>query len=142
MNAQACEMMGFIDGNPKPVFRIPRLVFCPLSGTAFPKTVDLILPSRLAQVSGCRWECYIKVSTRSRTYRIARLISSDSSTRYYQSFLKWPGGVELSDYSRLRAITGSTWVARRAGTKQAPRATPNSVSGTAANVIGSVALTP
>jgi hypothetical protein len=40
------------------------------------------------------------------------------------------------------AITGSTLVARRAGTKHATSATPGNKSEISANVIGSVALTP
>jgi hypothetical protein len=45
-------------------------------------------------------------------------------------------------YSHLNAIIGSTLVARRAGTKPAPRATPTSTTLESTNVIGSVALTP
>src|SRR4029450_5419497 len=44
-------------------------------------------------------------------------------------------------YSYLSATIGSTFAARRAGTKQAARATPANTTETATNVIGSVAVT-
>ena len=45
-------------------------------------------------------------------------------------------------YKLRIAITGSTLVARRAGTKHAASATPHNNSEIKTNVIGSVALTP
>src|SRR5437870_820697 len=45
-------------------------------------------------------------------------------------------------YSYLSATIGSTFAARRAGTKQAPRATPASRTEMPMKVIGSVALKP
>lgn len=45
-------------------------------------------------------------------------------------------------YSYLRAIIGSMRVARRAGTRQAAKATSESSSAMPANTLGSVALTP
>jgi hypothetical protein len=50
--------------------------------------------------------------------------------------------VRTCTHSHLNAIIGSTFVARRAGTKPAPRATPTSTRLESRNVIGSVALTP
>lgn len=44
-------------------------------------------------------------------------------------------------YSYLSATSGSTLAARRAGTKQAPRATPIRINEISANVAGSVADT-
>ena len=60
---------------------------------------------------------------------------------------KTPGGAKMpvaelkTSHSYLSATIGSTFVARRAGTKQAVRATPVSNTDTAINVIASVALT-
>ena len=45
-------------------------------------------------------------------------------------------------YSFLKAISGSTFVARRAGSQQATSATPLSNSATPTNVSGSVGATP
>lgn len=45
-------------------------------------------------------------------------------------------------YSDLSAISGSTFIARRAGILQAASATSDSIIATAAKVIGSFALTP
>src|SRR5690349_2051396 len=58
-----------------------------------------------------------------------------------------PNGRRLQKYSKknyscLSAIIGSTRVARKAGTKQAPRATPDKSTGIPMNVRGSVALVP
>src|SRR5205814_6888450 len=47
-----------------------------------------------------------------------------------------------SYYSYLSAIIGSTFVALRAGTKQAPRATPARIIEITKKVVESVALTP
>lgn len=49
---------------------------------------------------------------------------------------------ESSNYSLRKAAIGSARVARRAGIQHASNDTPASSSETAANVIGSVALTP
>ena len=46
------------------------------------------------------------------------------------------------NHSRLNAIIGSTFVARRAGIQQASNVTPASNSAINPNVSGSVALTP
>src|SRR5205085_1157622 len=48
----------------------------------------------------------------------------------------------LDCYSYLKATIGSTFVARRAGTKQAARATPARISEISVKVSGSVALMP
>src|SRR5215475_15524178 len=47
----------------------------------------------------------------------------------------------VTDYSHRRAIIGSTFAARRAGSQQATSATPMSSVATMINVSGSVALT-
>ena len=47
-----------------------------------------------------------------------------------------------SDHSCRNAISGSTFVARQAGTKQASSATPVSNKAITVKVTGSVALTP
>jgi len=51
-------------------------------------------------------------------------------------------GLKAITHSLRRAISGSTFVARRAGTQQASSATITNSADTAANVSGSVAFTP
>src|SRR5437588_3186311 len=64
------------------------------------------------------------------------------SILYRRSSILDPRFSILELHSYRSATIGSTLVARRAGTKQAARATPVSNSAIRPNVIGSVALTP
>src|SRR5262249_26783608 len=106
------------------------------------RSYRLPFPLHGLMVSLCRGESASPLHLRDRNFTCTRLKLSKTS-QSLSSILDYEnhfGGTGRS-HSCRKAVSGSTFVARRAGAKQASRATPTSSRGMETNVAGSVALT-